>query len=91
MSSPMRRGLTQIMSFVIHLPPCEVEMSSPMRRGLTQSGSAHIVKSDGIRVEMSSPMRRGLTQCVHSVEVSSEFPSRNEFPDEKGIDTSSLL
>ena len=62
-----------------------VEMSSPMRRGLTQGTVVGIGLHDHA-VEMSSPMRRGLTLI--------SFPPffflkccRNEFPDEKGIDT----
>ena len=35
---------------------------------------------------MSSPMRRGLTLFV-LIEIPVNLRSRNEFPDEKGIDT----
>ena len=60
-------------------------MSSPMRRGLT-----HYILSLGqppYMVEMSSPMRRGLTPCSAKETRLGPAQCRNEFPDEKGIDT----
>ena len=55
-----------------------------MRRGLTHLLYYNVILNS-LAVEMSSPMRRGLTQYVdvHNTPIS----GRNEFPDEKGIDT----
>ena len=60
-------------------------MSSPMRRGLTQGIICDTIHKYCV-VEMSSPMRRGLTLLV-SNPTTIIANSRNEFPDEKGIDT----
>ena len=42
-----------------------------------------------ICVEMSSPTRRGLTHPIATPRII-KYTRRNEFPDEKGIDTSEI-
>ena len=81
---PDEKGIdtfTAALSFGSHK---KVEMSSPMRKGLTHfniCGYPH-----GGLVEMSSPMRRGLTLFLWKLCPFHQI-CRNEFPDEKGIDT----